>query len=111
MEEVNTQKRTRPGARGKPRLNRKRFQAAVKFLQDQIANGPNTEKGIERRMRAVALLLDIYDRADKAAERRAKKEAGAANQTEPTQAPEPVAAEETTDERLARLKALYGGNQ
>jgi hypothetical protein len=70
MEAPTTEKKRRPGGRGKPRLNRKRYKEAVSFLKQVIAD---EGQKLDRRMNSVRLLLEIYDRSDRTAERRERR--------------------------------------
>jgi hypothetical protein len=74
----------------KQRLNRRRYSEVVKLLKSVIAD---EKQPIERRMRAADRLLDVYDRADKIIERRAR-EAARAEAVEPAGS---VAVEQTQD--------------
>jgi hypothetical protein len=52
------------------RLNRRRYLEITRLLKEVIGN---EKVGVERRMRAVEMLLGVYDRHDKALERKERR--------------------------------------
>lgn len=91
------------------RINRRRYSEVIAALKGVISDAKTP---VDRRLRAVDTLLSVYDRADKAAERRAREavrtdvpEAGVPVSAEPTQdaAPE-LTAEQQAEQFLEKMR-------
>lgn len=97
------------------RLNRKRYTIATKALNNMIAS---EKTGTARRLRAIELLLGLYERHDRYEERRAqiqtRKDAGLPElplvaETEPEIQDAPASAEARALEFLEGIKARREG--
>ena len=87
-----------------PRIGRRRYAEAIRLLKGVIAN---ETQPIERRLRAVDKLLDVYDRNDRTYERRARQAAKAAEAVSETPKDEqpPVQDEHAEDAKVRALLA------
>jgi hypothetical protein len=82
------------------RLNPRRYAEIVRLLKDTIKN---EKAGLARRMRAAELLLGLYERHDRAQERKQVKNAPAGDATpEPGKQDETAPVGETREEKNAR---------
>lgn len=93
----------------KARLNQRRYAEIVKMLKSVISNPKAT---IDRRMRAGDTLLSLYERHDRANDRRERAAADAEPETPEvateTQAEPELSAEEAAQRFLASVRAKYG---
>lgn len=90
------------------RLNRRRYLEIVKLLKEVIAN---EKAGLARRMKAADTLIAVYERHDRAQERKqAQRATGAATDpSEPQTETEPVeTAEQAATRFLAQMAAKKG---
>jgi hypothetical protein len=103
--EVRTKTKTKTKTLRSPRLSRRRYQEVTKLLKEVIAN---KSASVERRMRAADTLLAVYDRQDRAMERKTKKDTSAITaeaevEAGPQDFTEPEVKNESTEDAAQRL--------